>query len=143
MAVDGIQQQVDKILEKADKSINQVLNSVGQDEMKASMQKAVEMNVYGTYTPTVYQRRGRAGGLADPGRYVFKPARGKNHTVTLIDRRHESGVVESGTGYTFGPAGHKHHPEMWWPRPYSSDAENNPEMLAAIDNALDQVLSFL
>ena len=143
MAVEGIEQQIDKILQQAEKSINQVLNTTGQDEMKRSMQKAVEMNVYGAYDPTVYERRKRAGGLADPDQYVFKPASGKNHTVTLADRRRESGVVESGSGYTYGPKGHPGNPEMWWPRPYSSDAENNPEMLAAIDNVLDQVLSFL
>lgn len=56
-----------EILTELKSTISQTLgNSMYQDIFRSCLERSIEQNVYGEYTPMMYERRGTSGGLADP-----------------------------------------------------------------------------
>lgn len=118
----GVRQEADAILTRAKQAIASALNNEIAQIAKDNIQFRVESNVYPEYSPTMYERRMREGGLADTNLYQASVDEG-SLTLTVRDDRHEVGVVESGEGYTWEDS--DIYDMQPFPRPYFQDAEND------------------
>lgn len=129
-----------EIMQKAELAVNRCLETDIAEIAGECVQFRVEHNVYTAYTPTQYQRRKRAGGIADPFMYSFN-VDGGSHTLHVIDNRHEVGVVESGEGYTWENSAIYHMQPF--PRPYFEQAQEDVytdgEAAAALVRAMQTV----
>lgn len=107
-------------------------NEIG-DEIEHSIQRHIESDVYGAYSPKVYKRRG----LLKSGRYFYRVPNGLS--ITVYDQT--PGSEPSGNGYTptgtslseiinFGLQGHGGG--KWkkaFPRPYIKNAQEEIDRL--------------
>lgn len=129
-----------EIMQKAEMAVNNCLATDISEIAGEYIQFRVEHNVYTAYTPTMYQRRKRNGGIADPLMYSYS-VDGGSHTLTVTDNRHEVGVVESGEGYTWENS--RIYGMQPFPRPYFKQAEedvySDGEAAAALVRAIQSI----
>ena len=88
-------------------AIHATMQAQVADTAKAAMQEALDEKVYGAYEPTYYQRKYKAGGLADPENMETEYDRA-TMTLTMENVRRDevtnrlvAPVVESGRGYNY------------------------------------------
>lgn len=129
-----------EIMQKAELAVNNCLATDISEIAGECIQFRVEHNVYTAYTPTMYQRRKRNGGIADPFMYSYS-VDGGSHTLMVTDNRHEVGVVESGEGYTWENS--RIYGMQPFPRPYFKQAEedvySDGEAAAALVRAIQSI----
>lgn len=129
-----------QIMQKAELAVNNCLATDISEIAGECIQFRVEHNVYTAYTPTMYKRRKRNGGIADPFMYSYS-VDGGSHTLTVTDNRHEVGVVESGVGYTWEDS--RIYGMQPFPRPYFKQAEedvySDGEAAAALVRAIQSI----
>lgn len=130
--------EINEILTKVDNTVNRCLETDISDIADACIQLRVASNVYAQYEPTEYERRGTAGGLADPGMYTHD-VDGASHTLTVSDNRHEVEVVESGVGYTWERS--RIFRMQPFPRPYFEDAQDDVYANGNADDALKRAVA--
>ena len=87
------------------------VTQVVPEVMKEKMSEAVEFEVYGKYSPSLYARRGSGGGMADKGNYeVDIDVNSRKITISLVNRTPPSEenrivyldrIVVTGKGYNW------------------------------------------
>lgn len=147
MAGTGIEKDIATFKAALDTAIEGAMTNEVLDEVKDALQLAIDSEVYGTYQPTKYQRRGEdmmrgTGALTDPDVMVHSYDVG-THTLTVTDmakggdptrpERAEkllAPIIESGEGYTWGLSriAREHRP-----RPFHDVAER---MIAVGDRVM-------
>lgn len=129
----SLRDEANQILSMLDDTINAALAGPITEIAKNDIQFRVESDVYPLYTPMLYQRRGRSGGIADTSMYEAS-VDDATHTLTVRDDRPEVGIVESGTGYTWEESAIYHMQPF--PRPYFDLAEEDVVLDGEAETAL-------
>ena len=131
-----------ELIMAANTLISDIMNGPdGVEAAKKSITSVAVGNVYATYDPTMYKRKGANGGILDEDLFdvTYDSGSGDFHEIRVADDRSGISRIESGTGYTWrGSRLYKMQP---FPRPYFRYAET--EFAAQLDIALQNGLAGL